>query len=120
MSYSATPAEERAVDALSLYDDEHAVFRSDVTREELVYLVRHVLDAATTVEPVAEDLAKRHASYLWDPQHRAALVSFLHADAGEQGEANIDLLINDDRRAVLAQFHSTTLLIREILIGEHA
>lgn len=50
MSYIITPAEERAVDAVSLFDDQNAVFRSDVTREELVYLVRHVLDAAVCAD----------------------------------------------------------------------
>lgn len=74
MSYSATPAEERAVDAVSLFDDEHDVFRSDVTREELVYLVRHMLDAAVSVEPVAQEIAEQTDTHLTDPERLEAIV----------------------------------------------
>ncbi len=118
MSYSATPAEERAVDAVSLFDAEHAVFRSDVTREELVYLVRHVLDAATSVEPVAEDLAKRHASHLWDPEHRAALLRFVHPDAGPDAETNIDRAITMERHEAHTIGTAQARDYRAILLGE--
>jgi hypothetical protein len=53
MTNTTTPAEERAVDAIEP-DDQHAVFRADVTREELVHLVRCVLDAAMNIDRLTD------------------------------------------------------------------
>lgn len=120
MSYIATPAEERGVDAASEAGAEFDLFRDGVEREELVSLVRYVLDAATTVDHMAEDMAKRSASYLWDPAHRDDVLRYVHPDGMPEAAANVDRSIEQGRRIEIRNQRDFALRVREILLGDNA
>jgi hypothetical protein len=53
-----TPAEERAVDAVSLFDVAQGIFMSNVTREEIAYMVRIILGAGVNGVSMATVLEK--------------------------------------------------------------
>lgn len=120
MSYIATGAEERGVDAAIEAAAEFGLFADDVPREELVTLVRCILDAVVSVDVLAEDLAKKHAPYLWDPEHRAEIVRYIHPDGMPDAADRIDRAIERERRETIIRVSNPVKIVREIVLGENA